>query len=78
MSDTRQPETMKEWEQACNNVHKDLIAAYKHLNMVERALTLLSKGDCWCEMAVDNPMVKEHSEGCGLAREYFANKEAKG
>ena len=40
---------------------------------LETALRALKRGtdgvkDCWCEMAIDNPMMKGHSRGCLLAR----------
>jgi hypothetical protein len=37
-----------------------------------KALTLLKRGDCWCEMAIGNPMIHDHSEGCKIAQELFA------
>jgi hypothetical protein len=32
------------------------------------ALNRLKRGECWCEMAIGNPTVREHSKGCDLAR----------
>ena len=31
----------------------------------------LRRGACWCEMAVGNPMVKEHSSACRAAKNQF-------
>lgn len=39
------------------------------------ALELLKRGSCWCEMAIGNPMVKNHSEGCKLAQRLMEGKE---
>jgi hypothetical protein len=33
-----------------------------------RALKLLKKGSCWCEIGIGNPMYKNHSEGCKIAQ----------
>lgn len=29
-----------------------------------RALQKLKHGECWCEVSIDNPMYKEHSDAC--------------
>lgn len=41
---------------------------------LERALRLLKTGDCWCEMGIDHPMWKDHSEGCKLTRRLLREK----
>ena len=40
---------------------------------LKQALRLLKRGSCWCEMAICNPMVKEHSEGCKLAQQLMGD-----
>lgn len=35
---------------------------------VREALEKLKRGDCWCEMGIGNPMVREHSPSCVAAR----------
>ncbi len=39
------------------------------LDMALECIRLLKRGDCWCEMAIDNPMVREHSAGCLKAKQ---------
>jgi hypothetical protein len=34
-------------------------------------LTFLKRGDCWCEVAINNPMVTEHSRGCIEAKKLY-------
>lgn len=34
------------------------------IHKVTRALKLVKRGECWCEMAVGNPMVHRHSPQC--------------
>lgn len=36
--------------------------------MAIHALHKLRRGDCWCEMSINNPMVQTHSEACEMAR----------
>lgn len=36
----------------------------------EEVIRLLKRGSCWCEMAIGNPMFKEHSEACQKAQAY--------
>lgn len=39
-----------------------------------KALMALKRGDCLCEMAIGNPMILDHSEGCKLAQELLGEK----
>jgi hypothetical protein len=39
-----------------------------------RVLAALKRGDCWCEMAVGNPMVSYHNEGCSVAASIFDDR----
>ena len=32
--------------------------------LVKSVLNGLKRGDCWCEMAVGNPMVSSHDKDC--------------
>jgi len=32
----------------------------------------LKRGDCWCEMAIDNPMIKSHSDVCKRLQQLFS------
>ena len=43
-------------------------------SQAERLLQLLKLGDCWCEMAIGNPMVKDHSEVCKRIQKLFQNR----
>lgn len=45
--------------------NKQLEARVKQM---EEALRGVMRGDCWCEMAVGNPMVKNHAPQCRAAR----------
>jgi hypothetical protein len=54
---------------------RDIIDVYKRIlgevqaerDRCREALVALKGGDCWCEMAVGNPMVRRHSTGCQMA-----------
>jgi hypothetical protein len=35
------------------------------------AIRHLKHGDCWCEMGIDNPMYRDHSEGCKAVRRFM-------
>ena len=36
--------------------------------LVFKALMDLKRGDCWCEMAIGNPMMRGHSPHCENAK----------
>jgi len=63
---------------------KDEIILYKNWNLtyqrdntklerknqfLKEALLELKIGKCWCQMTIDNPMIKDHSEACINAQE---------
>lgn len=64
---------------------EETLAAYqKHLHtmlalgravVLEKVIIDLKRGDCWCEMSIGNPMVKDHSPECKGARAILANEE---
>ncbi len=37
------------------------------IRALENALIGVKKGSCWCGKAIDNPMIKNHSESCQRA-----------
>ena len=46
-----------------------LLEAAETIEKLQTALWDMQRGpDCWCEMAIDNPMVKEHTIACQQAR----------
>lgn len=53
------------------NCHDELVEALKELNRSS------GKG-CWCEMAIGNPMVKDHSKGCLMAKQALKRAEEAG
>lgn len=45
---------------------------YRGRILVTQAVLLgMKHGDCWCQMALSNPMVHEHSQWCKLAQAIF-------
>ena len=45
---------------------------YRGRILVAQAVLMgLKHGDCWCQMALSNPMVHEHSQWCKLAQAIF-------
>lgn len=40
---------------------------------MSEALALLKRGDCWCEMAIGHPLLKNHSKGCVIAQNLDAH-----
>lgn len=46
-----------------------LKAAWQERDRARAALRGLQHGDCWCQMAIGNPMVKRHSSACVAAAE---------
>ncbi len=34
------------------------------------------KSPCWCQVAIGNPMMKDHSQQCKALREYFNEKDS--
>jgi hypothetical protein len=38
------------------------------LDQHREVINKLKRGSCWCEMAIGNPMVKNHSQGCQQAQ----------
>lgn len=52
-----------------------LMAAAPDLSAALRGLALGS--DCWCQMAIGNPMVREHSPACVAARKAVAKAEGR-
>lgn len=45
---------------------------YRDRILVIRAVLMgLKRGDCWCQMAIGNPMIHEHSRWCKLAQIIF-------
>lgn len=38
-------------------------------NRQKATIIKLKRGECWCEMAIDNPMITSHSVGCVMAKE---------
>ena len=53
-------ETGRYWETQHEEAEAEIIK-------LREALEALKRGDCWCEMAIGNPMVKDHSAACKLA-----------
>ena len=45
------------------------LAAIQGFAELKKVIHLLKRGDCWCEMAVGNPMATEHDKGCLAAKE---------
>jgi hypothetical protein len=39
----------------------------EEVKMLRAIVTGLRRGSCWCEMAIGNPMVREHSTVCKAA-----------
>jgi len=46
---------------------------YRGRILVTQAVLMGLKGhsDCWCQMAINNPMIHEHSSWCNLAQAIF-------
>ena len=45
---------------------------YRGRILVTQAVLMgLKRGDCWCQMAIGNPMIREHSQWCKLAKAIF-------
>lgn len=52
------------------NCHDELVEALKQLNRSS------DEKNCWCEMAIGNPMARNHSKGCLMAKEALSKAEA--
>lgn len=53
---------------------RELLEANATINKLRAVLRRLKRGDCWCEMAVGNPMVSSHDEACLEAQRLLAEK----
>lgn len=53
----------------------DEIEALEKENAALRAAlgSLKIRGECWCEMAIDNPMMRGHSASCDAARKVYGD-----
>lgn len=51
------------------------MSGYKYNTIEETViemLDLLKRGECWCGMSIGHPLIRDHSEGCKLAKELYA------
>jgi len=56
--------------------HRNLMVwAARTMDALTAALKAQRRGSCFCEMGIDNPMVKHHSTACQQAFEALAKAE---
>jgi hypothetical protein len=46
----------------------ELFEARRRIELLEYVIRGLKCGDCWCQMAIGNPMYTSHSSACEQAR----------
>lgn len=52
----------------CDDLSKANDELEKERVTLRNALLAIQRGDCFCEVAIGNPMMKDHSEACKLAK----------
>lgn len=50
---------------------------YGTIDRLAAALLAVKRGDCWCDMGIGNPMVRDHSPGCLQAQAAVETTRAK-
>lgn len=53
----------------------ELASAQITLGIANALLESLKRGTCWCEVAIGNPMFKQHSLPCREIQRYFDYKD---
>jgi hypothetical protein len=58
-----------------DNLQKEFTNCKSSLQELQREMMIvlkgLKRGDCFCEMSIGNPMVKDHTESCKRAMMFF-------
>ena len=49
---------------------EEIAALRARLDAASQVIDGLRRGDCWCEMAIDNPMIRDHSPQCKAAKQF--------
>jgi hypothetical protein len=59
------------------DLHKLIVRLLENRNELLLALLAQRTGDCWCQMGIGNPMVREHSAACVAARKAIEQAEGR-